>query len=498
MVNGYECQAAGVEAAAYNNVDAIALFLCKECMAAIAKIELPEAVKKAVEAYATLHEDMFEIGTISELVLPNEQGLVTVVLAGCGVGSECKPVAFRKSAGAVGRALHKAKAKNAVIAAPILTNPKRAPYLEAIIEGLQLGAYTFTEFKSEAKPAPECAVNVLTAIENARALIANATIKAEAVSMTRDFINRPGNVVTPEVMAQAARKLAEELPLEVEVLDVPQMALKNMGAILAVGQGSVNPPRMITLKYNGNGDAPYIAYVGKGITFDSGGISIKPDDNMGEMKDDMSGAGAVLGALKAIAALGLKCNVMGVLTCAENMPDGRAQRPGDIVRAANGKTIEVISTDAEGRMVLADAVWYACEQGAQKVIDIATLTGAVIIALGKETSAIVTNNDEMAEEIKKAGKFAGESFWQLPSLPECKEAIKSDVADLLNSAGRPGGCITGGLFIGEFVKKDIPWAHLDIGGTSTADKTEGFKVKGGTGFGTLTLIKLAEMLQNDN
>ena len=215
---------------------------------------------------------------------------------------------------------------------------------------------------------------------------------------------------------------------------------------------------------------------------------------MGEMKDDMTGAGAVLGAMRAIARLGLKCNVIGVLACAENMPDGKAQRPGDIVRAANGKTIEVVSTDAEGRMVLADAVWYACRIGAKKVIDIATLTGAVIIALGNETSGIVANDDELVEQIKLAGRMAGENYWQLPSLPECKEAIKSDVADLLNSAGRAGGCITGGLFIGEFVDKDIPWAHLDIGGTSTATKTEGFKVKGGTAFGTMTLIKLAGML----
>lgn len=267
-----------------------------------------------------------------------------------------------------------------------------------------------------------------------------------------------------------------------------------MEAILAVGRGSENPPRMIALQYNGAGDAPYTAFVGKGVTFDSGGISIKPDDNMGEMKDDMTGAADVLGAMRAIARLGLPCNVIGVLACAENMPDGRAQRPGDIVRAANGKTIEVVSTDAEGRMVLADGVWYACRLGAKKIIDIATLTGAVIIALGNETSGIVANNDELVEQLKLAGKYAGENYWQLPALPECKEAIKSDVADLLNSAGRAGGVITGGLFIGEFVDKGLPWAHIDIGGTSTATKTEGVKVKGGTGFGTLTLIKLAGML----
>ena len=494
MLNGFKIVAVPVAATAYKNVDGIALFLCKECAAALGKLCLPEQVQAAVEAYAAKHEDMFAIGTISELVIPQGEGLLTVVVAGCGVGAECKPVAFRKAAGEAARALHQAKVTQAVVAAPILTNAKRGAYLEAVVEGLYLGAYTFTEFKSEAKAAPECTVTLCSAIPEAEALVAKAQVSAEAVCFTRDLVNRPGNVVNPEVMANAARKLAQELPLEVEVLDEVQMAERKMGAILAVGQGSANPPRMITLKYNGADAAPYVAYVGKGITFDSGGISIKPDDGMGEMKDDMSGAGAVLGAMKAIATLGLKCNVIGILACAENMPGGRAQRPGDIVRAANGKTIEVISTDAEGRMVLADAVDYACKLGAQKVIDIATLTGAVIIALGKETSGIVSNDDALVEQIKKAGKFAGENYWQLPSLPECKEAIKSDVADLLNSAGRPGGCITGGLFIGEFVAKGIPWAHLDIGGTSTATKDSGHKVKGGTGFGTLTLIKLAEML----
>ena len=494
MLNGFKIVAVPVAATAYKNVDGIALFLCKECAAALGKLCLPEQVQAAVEAYADKHEDMFAIGTISELVIPQGEGLLTVVVAGCGVGAECKPVAFRKAAGEAARALHQAKVTQAVVAAPILTNAKRGAYLEAVVEGLYLGAYTFTEFKSEAKAAPECTVTLCSAIPEAEALVAKAQVSAEAVCFTRDLVNRPGNVVNPEVMANAASKLAEELPLEVEVLDEVQMAERKMGAILAVGQGSANPPRMITLKYNGADAAPYVAYVGKGITFDSGGISIKPDDGMGEMKDDMSGAGAVLGAMKAIATLGLKCNVIGILACAENMPGGRAQRPGDIVRAANGKTIEVISTDAEGRMVLADAVDYACKLGAQKVIDIATLTGAVIIALGKETSGIVSNDDALVEQIKKAGKFAGENYWQLPSLPECKEAIKSDVADLLNSAGRPGGCITGGLFIGEFVAKGIPWAHLDIGGTSTATKDSGHKVKGSTGFGTLTLIKLAEML----
>lgn len=494
MLNQFQCIAAEFNAAAYNDADSIVLFLCKECAAAIDKLELPEAAAKAAMAYTTQHDDIYDAGNITTLVLPQDEKLLTLLIAGCGEGKDCKPNNFRKAAGAAARALHKAKAQKAVLAAPILLNEARSKNLQALVEGLYLGAYTFNSFKSEAKQAPLCEATVLSAVPEAAEIINAAEISAEGVCFARDLVNNPGNVVTPQTMEADALKLGQELPLEITILDEAAMQDRGMNALLAVGQGSVNPSRLIALRYNGNGDAPYIAFVGKGITFDSGGISIKPDDNMGEMKDDMTGAGAVLGAMRAIARLGLKCNVIGVLACAENMPDGKAQRPGDIVRAANGKTIEVVSTDAEGRMVLADAVWYACQMGAKKVIDIATLTGAVIIALGNETSGIVANDDELVEQIKLAGRMAGENYWQLPSLPECKEAIKSDVADLLNSAGRAGGCITGGLFIGEFVDKDIPWAHLDIGGTSTATKTDGFKVKGGTAFGTMTLIKLAGML----
>ena len=494
MLNQFELCSAPITAAAYEKCDSIVLFLCKECAPAVPQLELPADVAKAVEAYLAAHDDIYDVGTLTSFVLPTEGGLLQLLIAGCGEGSDCKPNNFRKAAGEAARALHKAKARQAVCAAPILLNPQRGFYAQAIAEGLFLGGYTFNRFKSEAKQAPLCEAAVLSAVPEAAAIITAAEISAEAVCYARDLVNNPGNVVTPQTMADDALKLGQELPLEITIMDETLMEARGMHALLAVGQGSHNPPCLVALRYNGNGDAPYTAFVGKGITFDSGGISIKPDDNMGEMKDDMTGAGAVLGAMRAIARLGLKCNVIGVLACAENMPDGKAQRPGDIVRAANGKTIEVVSTDAEGRMVLADAVWYACRMGAKKVIDIATLTGAVIIALGNETSGIVANDDELVEQIKLAGRMAGENYWQLPSLPECKEAIKSDVADLLNSAGRAGGCITGGLFIGEFVDKDIPWAHLDIGGTSTATKTEGFKVKGGTAFGTMTLIKLAGML----
>lgn len=494
MLNNINLKAASVETAAYNDADSIVVMMCKECMQALNLLQLPENVGATINALSKKKNDLYTAGSIERMTTLIEGKLQNIIFVGCGEGKECKPNSFRKAAGAVARELHALKSEKAVLVAAITLNPKRSHYLTSIAEGLFLGAYRFTEYKSKKTAAVVCNLAILSNIPNAEELLIKAEIAAEAVTFSRNLANHPGNVINPLTLAQEAVQVADTMGLELEILDEEAMAAKKMNSMLAVGQGSEIPPRLITLKYNGAGDAPYIAYVGKGITFDSGGISIKSGDDMGEMKDDMTGAAAVLGAIKAIAGLKLKCNIMAVLACAENMPSGKAQRPGDIVRAANGKTIEVVNTDAEGRMVLADAVWYACEQGAAKVIDIATLTGAVIVALGTETSGIVANDNELVTKIIEAGKQAGENYWQLPSLPECKEAIKSDVADLVNSTGRAGGCITGGLFIGEFVKENIPWAHIDIGGTSTSTKTSGQIVKGCTAFGTMTLIKLAEVM----
>lgn len=496
MVNGISLQAVKPQAAVLGQQEAFVFLLCKECAKALSNLKLPVAISKLIQQYTEKYNDIYDVGTVRVAAVNNRGKLVQLIIVGCGEGKECKPNNFRKAAGEAVRQLQKLNITQAIVAAPILGNLRRAHYLEAVGEGFYLGAYRFDELKSKPKNVVPLAVEIMTEVEAADNVLLKAAIAAEAVSFARDLVNRPGNIVNPQTMAQTAKTVAKKLPLKVEILKEKDMEELGMASILAVGQGSVNKPRMITLKYKGAGDnVPFVAYVGKGITFDSGGISIKPDDNMGEMKDDMTGAAVVLGAIKAIAELGLPVNLYAVLACAENMPGGNAQRPGDVVKSANGKTIEVISTDAEGRMVLADAVWYASNKlGAKKVVDIATLTGAVIIALGKETSGIVANDDELAKAIYETGRLTGESWWQLPSLPECKEAIKSEVADLKNSAGRAGGCITGGLFIGEFVEPDISWAHLDIGGTSTAEKSSGHIVAGGTAFGTLTLIKLVEKL----
>lgn len=491
MVNNITCKSGNIVDDCYKSYDAIVLFLCKECTSALDKIKLPKNLAVTLESYLATAGDIFCVGELRSLTAVEQTKLVRVIVAGCGEGKECKPNNFRIAAGEVIRELRKQKAKKIAIAAPILLNEKRAHYLQALMEGLYLGAYTFDKYKSDAKPMDLMELTVYNAITEAEAVIQRAAVIAEAVSYARNLVNEPGNVVYPEIMAEKASEVAAEHGLNIEILDEAGMAEQGMQSLIAVGKGSVRKPRLVTLTYNGAKDEPYVAYVGKGITFDSGGISIKPDDNMGEMKDDMTGAACVLGAIKAIAALKLPVNVMAIMACAENMPGGNAQRPGDIVKAANGKTIEVVSTDAEGRMVLADAVWYACKLSAAKVVDIATLTGGVMVALGTKTSGIITNNEELGKELVETGKRAGESLFVLPSLPELKEAIKSEVADLRNSAGRYGSCITGGLFIGEFIKEGTPWAHIDIGGTSTVTETKGFKTIGGTAFGTMTLIRLA-------
>ena len=487
----------------YEKAEAVVLFLCRECADHIHMLSLPEELYDAVAwQIKTQGYGFTDTGNITSVLLKTKAGFTRILFAGIGAGKACTPNHLRVAAGNAVRELKKNKIREAVAAAPLLTNPKRGHYLKALAEGLLLGSYAFDKYKSKkengeaAGPERNKAVNdgIPGETPYTGAVISEAEIVCNAICRARDLANEPGNMIYPETLAAEAMQVAKEYGLEADVLRVKEMQALGMGAILAVGAGSVREPRMITLQYANGGDKPFIAFVGKGITFDSGGISIKPSDGMGEMKDDMTGAAAVLGAMQAVAALKLPVNILGVMACAENMPSGSAQRPGDIIRAASGKTIEVDNTDAEGRLVLADAVWYACRKGAAKVVDIATLTGAVIIALGEHTSGIVSNNDGLAEEIKKAGHRVGEGWWQLPVVEEAEEMLRSSCADIKNSAGRPAGTITGGVFIGQFVDQGIPWAHLDIGGTSTAKKAEGHLPEGCTAFGTATLIEYARTL----
>ncbi len=366
---------------------------------------------------------------------------------------------------------------------------------QAITEGALLGLYLFRKHitKEEDKPGEIKQLLIVSsnkAKPQLEAGINKGRILAEAANLARDMVNEPANYKTPSHMAEAARKLAESYGLKVNILDREQMAELGMGAFLGVAQGSEQPPKFIVLQYKGKESAELdIALAGKGITFDSGGISIKPSEKLEEMKGDMAGGAAVIAALAGIAQLKPKINVMAVVPATENLPDGKALKPGDVLTAMNGKTIEIISTDAEGRLILADALSYAKKQGAKLMIDAATLTGAVRIALGDVCTGAFSNNQELVDKVIAAGGEAGELIWQMPMYEEYKEQNKSDIADIKNVGGRLGGAITAAKFLAEFVD-DIPWVHLDIAGTSLGEKERGYQVKGATGVPVRTLINL--------
>ena len=369
---------------------------------------------------------------------------------------------------------------------------------QAIAEGAILGLYRFKEYqtKNENSTADVDEFLIVEAdsgkVGDLEKGIARGRTMAEAAIMARDMVNEPPNVLTPTRMAEIAARVAKDGGLELKVLEREDMAEMAMGAFLGVAQGSEQPPKLIVLKYPGDPDNPTndIGFVGKGITFDSGGISLKSAGGMEEMKGDMAGGASVIAAIWAISRLKPKINVTALVAATENMPGGSAQRPGDVVRSMSGKTIEVINTDAEGRLVLADTLTYARQAGITRLVDVATLTGAMVVALGTSCSGVMGNNPELIDRLLQAGRTAGEKVWQLPLFEDYKEQIESTVADVKNVGGRGAGSITAGHFLGEFAE-DTPWAHLDIAGTYYTNKEKGYLTKGGTGVPTRTLINLA-------
>lgn len=329
--------------------------------------------------------------------------------------------------------------------------------------------------------------------------LSRGQVIGESMNFTRDLANEPPNVLTPTEMANRAAKMAKETGLKFEVLDEARMKKLGMGSLLSVSLGSEQPAKMIVLRYapakSTAKKGEMLALVGKGITFDTGGISLKPGEGMDAMKYDMSGGATVIGTMRAIAKLKPSVPVLGIVAAVENMPDGRASRPSDVVTAMNGKTIEILNTDAEGRLILADAVAYAEKQGATRIVDMATLTGAVIIALGDQNTGIMGNDQHLIDEIVKCGKETGENFWQLPVSAEYSKQIKSDIADIKNIGPRgKAGTIMGAVFIQEFVDK-AKWAHLDIAGTAWSDSVKPHQAKGPTGVAIRTLLKLVEKSQ---
>ena len=374
---------------------------------------------------------------------------------------------------------------------------------QAIAEGAILGLYTFRQHQTSDEGSK--ALRELEIVEQDPSKLPSfqrgldvGRVMAEATALARDLVNQPGNRLTPSDMAEVARAVASEHGLEIEVMDREGCEELGMGAFLGVARGSNEPPRFIVLKYAGDpGDpANNLGLVGKSITFDSGGISIKPAEGMGRMKGDMAGGAAVIGAMKAIAQLRPRINVTMIAAATENLPSGTATKPGDVLTAMSGKTIEVENTDAEGRVTLADAVTYARGLGLRRIVDVATLTGAMSVALGDVRAGIFGNDQGLIDRLIRAGEAAGEKLWQMPMDDEYKEQNRSTVADLKNTGGRAAGSITAAHFIGEFAG-DTPWVHMDIAGMSMSDKDKGIVVKGAKGFPVRTLTRLAlDLAQN--
>jgi leucyl aminopeptidase len=374
--------------------------------------------------------------------------------------------------------------------------------------GAQLRSYRFDKYKTKEKPERKPSLADLTVMTAeapaARRAFERLQHTADAVFFTRDLVSEPANVVYPETLAEQAERLAE-LGVKVKILDENKIRDLGMNALLAVGQGSVRPPRVVVMKWRGakgtgaSEAAKPLAFVGKGVTFDTGGISIKPAAGMADMKWDMAGSAVVIGLMQLLAARKAKVNAVGVVGLVENMPSGNAQRPGDIVRSLSGQTIEVLNTDAEGRLVLADVLWYCQNRFEPRLmIDLATLTGAIIVALGHHRAGLFSNNDELADRLIEAGKAVGEQVWRLPLAETYDREIDSDAADVKNiGSGRAGGSILGAQFLQRFVN-DVPWAHLDIAGMAWSTKDAATVPKGATAFGIRLLDRLVSQYYEEN
>jgi leucyl aminopeptidase len=421
-----------------------------------------------------------------------------LLLIGCGERKDYKARQISQMAGSVARFLRSKSVKSIAIVPRTKANPEKTA--QTVIEGAIMGLFEPDKYRTKDKEQRELE-KIVVVIEGAdqKALqhaLERGRIVGESVNFTRDLANEPGGYLTPTILANRAKDVAKSFGLSIDVLDQKQMEKLGMGSLLGVARGSDEPPTLIVLKYeprraSRGAKGGLLALVGKGITFDSGGISIKPGENMELMKYDMTGAATVIGVMRAIAQLEPSIPVLGVAPCSENLPSGHATKPGDVLKAMTGKTIEVINTDAEGRLVLADAIAYAKKLGATRIIDMATLTGAVSIALGDVNTAILGTDQNLINAVIEAGKSVGEKFWQLPLDDEYTKQIKSDIADIKNIGGKKAGTITAAAFLKEFAD-DTSWAHLDIAGTAWGDPATPYRAKGPTGIAVRTLIEFID------
>lgn len=461
-----------------------------------------EAVDTAYDGkLAAVLETLGASGAEGEVTkLPSPDGVKAPLVLAVGLGSAPEKddvfsaEALRRAAGVAARALH--GSKKAAFALPV----ESAEDAQAIAEGALLGAYTFTAYQEKPKgkdarlPLAEVALLGGKPRDKAyKAAAERALVLAEEVNRARDLINTPPNDLTPEAFAAVTTAAGKENGLKVQVLDEKALTKGGYGGILGVGAGSENPPRLVKLSYTHPDAEKTLALVGKGITYDSGGISLKPAGHNETMKCDMSGAAAVFSAVVAVARLGLPVNVTGWLALAENMPSGSAVRPGDVLRMYSGKTVEVLNTDAEGRLVLADALTRASEENPDAIVDVATLTGAMVLALGNRMFGIMANDDAFRTAIHEISEEAGEQSWPMPLPAELRKGMDSPTADIANMGERMGGGLVAGLFLKEFVGEGITWAHLDIAGPAFNEGGPfGYTPKGGTGSAVRTLVKLAE------
>jgi leucyl aminopeptidase len=421
-----------------------------------------------------------------------------VIVAGLGKSDKFTIDSVRDLAAATSRNLRRLRCRTAatITHGAGIAGLDAEACAQAIAEGTILGLYTFTRHKKADEDAVE--LEELTLVEHdasrVEALergVARGVALAEAANFARDLANEPSNVLTPTELAARAQSWASDAGLAFEVHDREWMEQQGMGGLLGVAKGSTQPPKFMVLRYQGGGPM-HLALVGKGITFDTGGISIKPAQGMEEMKGDMSGGAAVIAAMGAIARLKPQIDVTAVVPATENMPGGNAIKPGDVLRAMNGKTMEVLNTDAEGRLILADGLSYvnALDRKPDAIVDVATLTGAISVALGNVAMGAMTNNEALLDRVRAAADAAGEKVWQLPMFDEYKDLIKSDVADMKNTGGRGAGSITAAFFLKEFVD-ETPWVHLDIAGVDFFEKEKGVIVKGASGIPVRTLVHLA-------
>jgi len=369
--------------------------------------------------------------------------------------------------------------------------------VQAATEGIALSAFSADRYKSGERGAPpiDQALIIAASVEEPselEAAIERGRILGESSNIARELSNEPSNVLTPAIFAERAAEICGAAGISVEILGEPEIEDLGMGLLLGVARGSAEPPRVIVMRHRPAGApaTPVLGLVGKGITFDTGGISIKPADGMERMKDDMAGGAAVICAMRAIGLLNAPINVIGIVPATENMPGGRAMKPGDVLTSASGKTVEVINTDAEGRLVLGDGLWYAQKLGATHLVDVATLTGAAVVALGKVTSAIFGQPDEWVEIVRRTAQDAGDRCWPMPLYEEYAEQLRSEIADMLNTGGRPAGACTAAMFLKEFAG-GLPWVHLDVAGTAWSDEPKPWMPKGASGVAVRTLAELA-------